>query len=48
MVAIAAGLGVLNTVLMTSRDPVHDLGIFKAPASKRHPPRRPGAITWDP
>jgi putative ABC transport system permease protein len=30
MVAIAAGLGVLNTVLMTSRDRVHDLGIFKA------------------
>jgi len=26
MVAIAAGLGVLNTVLMTSRDRVHDLG----------------------
>jgi putative ABC transport system permease protein len=30
MVAIAAGLGVLNTVLMTTRDRVHDLGIFKA------------------
>jgi putative ABC transport system permease protein len=30
MVAVAAGLGVLNTVLMTSRDRVHDLGIFKA------------------
>jgi putative ABC transport system permease protein len=30
MVAIAAGLGVLNTVLMTTRDKVHDLGIFKA------------------
>jgi hypothetical protein len=24
------GLGVLNTVLMTTRDRVHDLGIFKA------------------
>jgi hypothetical protein len=35
-------------LLMTSRDPVHDLGIFKTPASKRHPPRAPGAITWDP
>jgi putative ABC transport system permease protein len=30
MVAIAAGLGVLNTVLMTTRDRIHDLGIFKA------------------
>jgi putative ABC transport system permease protein len=30
MVAIAAGLGVLNTILMTTRDRVHDLGIFKA------------------
>jgi putative ABC transport system permease protein len=30
MVSIAAGLGVLNTVLMTTRDRVHDLGIFKA------------------
>ncbi len=30
MVAVAAGLGVLNTVLITSRDRVHDLGIFKA------------------
>ena len=30
MVAIAAGLGVLNTVLMTTRDRFHDLGIFKA------------------
>jgi putative ABC transport system permease protein len=30
MVAVAAGLGVLNTVLMSTRDRVHDLGIFKA------------------
>ena len=30
MVAIAAGLGVLNTVLMTTRERVHDLGVFKA------------------
>jgi putative ABC transport system permease protein len=30
MVAIVAGLGVLNTVLMTTRDRVHDLGIYKA------------------
>ena len=30
MVAIAAGLGVLNTVLMTTRDRVHDLGVFKS------------------
>jgi putative ABC transport system permease protein len=30
MVAVAAGLGVLNTVLMGTRDRVHDLGIFKA------------------
>ncbi|MEU9452536.1 FtsX-like permease family protein [Streptomyces sp. NPDC048277] len=30
MVAVAAGLGVLNTVLMSTRDRVHDLGILKA------------------
>lgn len=30
LVAVAAGLGVLNTVLMTTRDKVHDLGILKA------------------
>ena len=30
MVAIAAGLGVLNTVLMSTRDRAGDLGIFKA------------------
>ena len=30
MVAVASGLGVLNTVLMTTRDKVHDLGVFKA------------------
>jgi putative ABC transport system permease protein len=30
MVAVAAGLGVLNTVLMTTRDRVRDLGIVKA------------------
>jgi putative ABC transport system permease protein len=30
MVAVAAGLGVLNTVLMTTRDRVYDLGIFKS------------------
>jgi putative ABC transport system permease protein len=30
MVAVGAGLGVLNTVLMSTRDRVHDLGIFKA------------------
>jgi putative ABC transport system permease protein len=30
MIAVAAGLGVFNTVLMTTRDRVHDLGIFKA------------------
>ena len=30
MVAAASGLGVLNTVLMTTRDRVHDLGIFKS------------------
>jgi putative ABC transport system permease protein len=30
MVAVAAALGVLNTVLMTTRDRVHDLGVFKA------------------
>ncbi|HEV3295454.1 MAG TPA: FtsX-like permease family protein, partial [Streptosporangiaceae bacterium] len=29
MVAVAAGLGVLNTVLMTTRDRVGDLGVFK-------------------
>jgi putative ABC transport system permease protein len=30
MVAVAAALGVLNTVLMSTRDKVHDLGIFKS------------------
>jgi putative ABC transport system permease protein len=30
MVALAAALGVLNTVLMTTRDRVRDLGIFKS------------------
>lgn len=30
MVAIGAGLGVLNTILMSTRDRIHDLGIFKA------------------
>jgi putative ABC transport system permease protein len=30
MVAIAAALGVFNTVLMNTRDKVHDLGIFKS------------------
>jgi putative ABC transport system permease protein len=30
MVAVAAGLGVLNTVLMSTRDRTHDLGICKA------------------
>jgi putative ABC transport system permease protein len=30
MVAVAAGLGVFNTVLMTTRDRVHDLGVYKA------------------
>jgi putative ABC transport system permease protein len=39
MVAIAAGLGVLNTVLMTTRDRVHDLGIFKSLGM------RPGQVT---
>jgi putative ABC transport system permease protein len=29
MVAVASALGVLNTVLMSTRDKVHDLGIFK-------------------
>jgi putative ABC transport system permease protein len=39
MVAVAAGLGVLNTVLMTTRDRVHDLGIFKSLGM------RPGQVT---
>lgn len=30
MVAVAAALGVLNTVLMSTRDKVHDLGVFKS------------------
>ncbi|MGH9125952.1 MAG: FtsX-like permease family protein [Acidimicrobiales bacterium] len=30
LVAIGAGLGVLNTIMMTTNDRVHDLGIFKA------------------
>jgi putative ABC transport system permease protein len=30
LIALAAGLGVLNTVVLGTRDRVHDLGIFKA------------------
>lgn len=30
LVAALAGLGVLNSVLMATREPVHDLGVFKA------------------
>jgi len=30
MIAVLAGLGVLNTVLMLTRERVHDLGVFKA------------------
>jgi putative ABC transport system permease protein len=30
MMAVVAGLGVLNTVLLGTRDRVHDIGIFKA------------------
>jgi putative ABC transport system permease protein len=30
MVAVASALGVLNTVLMSTREKVHDLGIFKS------------------
>lgn len=30
MVAIGASLGVLNTVLMSTRERVHDFGVFKA------------------
>ncbi|MBV9382254.1 MAG: hypothetical protein JOY82_21265 [Streptosporangiaceae bacterium] len=30
MMAVAAGLGVLNTVLLGTRERVHDLGVFKA------------------
>jgi putative ABC transport system permease protein len=30
MMAVAAGLGVLNTVLLGTRDRVHDIGVFKA------------------
>jgi putative ABC transport system permease protein len=30
MLAAVAGLGVLNTVVLTTRERVHDLGVFKA------------------
>jgi len=30
LIAVAAGLGVLNTVVLGTRDRVHDLGVFKA------------------
>lgn len=30
LVAVLAGLGVLNSVLMATRERVHDLGVFKA------------------
>jgi putative ABC transport system permease protein len=30
LLALVAGLGVLNTVVLSTRDRVHDLGVFKA------------------
>lgn len=30
LLAVVAGLGVLNTVLLHARERVHDLGVFKA------------------
>ena len=30
LIALAAGLGVLNTVVLGTRDRVHDLGVFKS------------------
>jgi putative ABC transport system permease protein len=30
LIALAAGLGVLNTVVLSTRDRVHDLGVFKS------------------
>ena len=30
MLAVVAGLGVLNTVVLSTRERVHDLGVFKA------------------
>ncbi len=30
LLALVAGLGVLNTVVLNTRDRVHDLGVFKA------------------
>jgi putative ABC transport system permease protein len=30
LVAVLAGLGVLNATLMLTREPVHDLGVYKA------------------
>lgn len=30
LLSIAAGLGVLNTVVLQTRERVHDLGVFKA------------------
>lgn len=30
MLVVVAGLGVLNTVVLDTRDRVHDLGVFKA------------------
>ena len=30
LIAVAAGLGVLNTVVLGTRDRIHDLGVFKA------------------
>jgi len=43
LVAVLAGLGVLNSVLMLTRERVHDLGIFKAVGMT---PRRPSS--WSP
>jgi putative ABC transport system permease protein len=30
LIAVVAGLGVLNTVVLQTRERVHDLGVFKA------------------
>ena len=30
MLAMVAGLGVLNTIVLSTRERVHDLGVFKA------------------
>ena len=39
LVAVLASFGVLNSMLMLTRERVHDLGVFKAAGAKTRPRR---------